>query len=60
MESTKYFDVLDEDKPISGQKFTCISFISPEKILKLKPVTEVHNFVLCTMSPKLKNFVKKL
>ena len=28
-----------------------------EKILKLKPVTEVHNFVLCTMSPKLKNFV---
>lgn len=32
----QYVDVLDEDKPISGQKFTCISFISPEKILKQK------------------------
>ena len=32
----KYVDVLDEDKPISGQKFACISFISPETILKDK------------------------
>ena len=23
----KYVDLLEEDKPISGQKFTCISFI---------------------------------
>ena len=30
----KYVDVLDEDKPISGQKFTCLSFISPEKEIK--------------------------
>ena len=30
----KYVDVLDEDKPIAGQKFVCISFISPEKIIK--------------------------
>ena len=26
----KYVDLLDEDKPISGQKFACISFVSPE------------------------------
>jgi len=32
----KYIDVLDEDKPIAGQKFFCMSFISPEKILKEK------------------------
>ena len=29
----KYVDVLDEDAAIAGQKFTCMSFISPEKIL---------------------------
>lgn len=32
----KYVDLLDEDKPISGQKFACISFVSPENILKQK------------------------
>jgi len=32
----KYVDLLEEDKPISGQKFVCVSFISPENILKEK------------------------
>ena len=32
----KYVDVLDEDKPIAGQKFACLSFISPEKVLEEK------------------------
>ena len=32
----KYIDLLDEDKPISGQKFVCLSFVSPEQILKKK------------------------
>tara|TARA_Y100000992_G_scaffold49669_1_gene29107 strand:- start:1407 stop:2315 length:909 start_codon:yes stop_codon:yes gene_type:complete len=32
----KYVDLLDEDKAIAGQKFVCLSFISPEKILKEK------------------------
>ena len=27
-------DLLDEDKPIANQKFCCLSFLSPEKILK--------------------------
>ena len=35
-ENTKYVDLLDEDKPVAGQKFVCISFISPEQILKKK------------------------
>lgn len=32
----KYIDLLEEDKPISGQKFVCVSFVSPENILKQK------------------------
>ena len=32
----KYVDLLDEDKPISGQSFVCLSFLSPDKILKTK------------------------
>ena len=33
---SKYVDLLDEDKPIAGQKFACVSFVSPENILKKK------------------------
>ena len=32
----KLIDLLDEDKPVANQKFTCVSFISPENILKQK------------------------
>ena len=32
----KYVDLLEEDRPISGQKFVCVSFVSPENILKQK------------------------
>ena len=41
----KYIDVLDEDKPIAGQKFTCISFISPEKILQKKEIYFFKEFL---------------
>ena len=30
----KYVDLCDEDLPIAGQKFACLSFVSPENILK--------------------------
>lgn len=30
----KYIDLCDEDQTLSGQKFCCLSFVSPEKILK--------------------------
>ena len=30
----KYVDLCDEDSPIAGQKFACMSFVSPENILK--------------------------
>jgi hypothetical protein len=41
----KYVDVLDEDKAIAGQKFTCISFLSPEKILKQKNLFFFEEFL---------------
>jgi len=41
----KYIDLCDEDQPISGQKFACISFISPEKILKKREVFLFDQFV---------------
>jgi hypothetical protein len=34
--NAKYVDLLDEDKVIAGQKFVCVSFVSPENILKKK------------------------
>ena len=40
-----YVDVLDEDKPIAGQKFTCVSFISPEQILKQRNVYNFEQFL---------------
>jgi hypothetical protein len=30
----KYVDLCDEDAPLAGQKFACLSFVSPENILK--------------------------
>ena len=41
----KYVDLLEEDKPIAGQKFTCISFVSPENILKKKEIYYFEEFL---------------
>ena len=41
----KYVDLLEEDKPIAGQKFACVSFCSPEKILKQKEIFFFHEFL---------------
>ncbi len=37
-------DLLDEDKPIAEQKFVCLSFISPEYIIKQKELFFFENF----------------
>lgn len=36
--STKETDYLDEDKPIRGQNYVCLSFLSPEDVLANKEV----------------------
>jgi hypothetical protein len=41
----KYVDLLEEDKPLAGQKFVCISFVSPEKILKQKELYFFETFL---------------
>lgn len=42
---TEHIDLLDEDKPIAEQKFVCLSFVSPEKILKDKNLYFFEKFV---------------
>jgi len=44
-ENPKYVDLLEEDKPIAGQKFVCMSFCSPENILKQKQIFFFEEFL---------------
>jgi hypothetical protein len=41
----KYIDLCDEDAPIAGQKFACVSFVSPEKILKKRDIFLFEQFL---------------
>merc|ERR1712070_586 len=50
--SEKNEDHLTVDKPIPGQNYVCMSFVSPEKLVKNKQVFFVQNF--------LKDLVTKL
>ena len=43
--NNKYVDILEEDKPIAGQKFVCVSFVSPEKIIKQKEIFYFEEFL---------------
>ncbi len=57
----KYVDLLDEDKPIAGQKFSCVSFVSPEKILKQKDMYFFQEFVKTwDMNKSMEKFVQFL
>jgi len=38
-------DVLDKDKPINGQKYACLSFISPEDLIKRRELFMLEAFV---------------
>ena len=44
-DNPKYIDLLDEDNPIAGQKFACISFVSPEKIIRQKDMFFFEEFL---------------
>jgi hypothetical protein len=44
-DNPKYVDLLDEDKPIANQKFVCLSFVSPETILKQKEIFFFEEFL---------------
>ena len=40
-----YIDLLDEDSSLAGQKFVCVSFLSPEEILKQREMYLFEKFV---------------
>lgn len=44
-ENPKYVDLLDEDKPVAGQKYCCVSFISPEHIIKQREIFYMEEFL---------------
>lgn len=41
----RYVDLLDEDKGVAGQKFCCLSFLSPEKEIKQREAFMFAEFV---------------
>jgi len=41
----KYIDLCDEDPSIAGQKYACLSFVSPEKILKKREIFMFDQFL---------------
>jgi hypothetical protein len=43
--SDKMVDLLDEDRPIAGQKYCCVSFVSPEKIIKQRNMFLFEKFL---------------
>jgi len=45
MESSREIDVLEHDSPLTGQKYACISFLSPDKILKKKEMFFYSEFL---------------
>jgi hypothetical protein len=43
--SKERIDLLDEDKPIAQQKFVCVSFVSPENVIRRKELFFFEKFV---------------
>ena len=41
----KYVDLLTEDKAIAGQKFACVSFVSPEGLVKQREIYFFEQFL---------------
>ncbi len=45
MSEEEIVDYLDEDRPIPGQKYVCLSFVSPEKVLDDKKLFNLYRFM---------------
>lgn len=60
-ENPKYVDLLEEDKAIAGQKFVCVSFVSPESIVKQKDAFFFEEFLKqWELSKSMEKFVQFL
>jgi len=59
--TSKYIDLLNEDKNISGQKFVCLSFLSPEEHIKNRELfffqKYLENFDMRKSIEKFHNFL---
>ena len=59
--TSKYIDLLNEDKNISGQKFVCLSFLSPEEHIKKRELyyfqKYLENFEMRKSIEKFHNFL---
>ena len=55
--STKDVDYLDEDKPIRGQNFVLVSFLSPEDVIVNKDVYVFSKFIE-KFSNDMKSFIE--
>lgn len=42
---TKEVDYLDEDKPIRGQNYVCLSFVSPEDVIRNKEIFYLEHYL---------------
>ena len=43
--SVSEMDYLEEDDPIRGQQYVCLSFLSPEEIIEKKDVFMFNKFI---------------
>ena len=52
IESEKKEDFLEVYKPIPGQNFACMSFVSPEKVIASKELFKTHAFMKSFLKDK--------
>ena len=52
VETEKKEDFLEVDKPIPGQNFVCLSFVSPEKVLASKERFKSRQFLTSFLKEK--------
>ena len=57
-ENNQIEDYLEEDKPIPGQKYVCLSFISPEKVLDDKKTFNFYHFMKKQMPEYSKTYAE--
>ena len=57
-ENNQIEDYLEEDKPIPGQKYVCLSFISPEKVLDNKNTFNFYHFMKKQMPEYSKTYAE--
>ena len=53
-------DFLEVDKPVPGQSYCCVSFVSPEKIKEQKDNFTYHHYLQWRIQQYTKNFDEEI